>query len=92
MKYEKPVVLKLGARGQLAHGDSINACVDGPSAGAGVTCDTGGTGGDFGSCVSGDAATGFGDCLSGSAVAFYCEAGAGGSDDPTGCTVGPSYA
>jgi len=101
MRYEKPIVMNLNARARPAAGQGPLGCVSGPAAGQWESCGSGGfatwsclTGGSAGptqSCMSGGAATGGGDCLSGTSVSYYCEAGTGGSNDPDGCHVEPSY-
>ncbi len=100
MRYEKPVAMDLKARAR-ASGQGPLGCVSGPAAGywescgngdgAGWGCTAGGSAGGYVSCMPGGAAGGGGDCLSGTVVAYYCEAGALGEDDPNGCQAGPSY-
>lgn len=101
MRYQKPTVMELGNRARRAAGKSPQGCVSGPAAGEYETCGTGASAGwscvsgdrpgSFPGCAPGSAAGGGGDCLSGSSVSYYCEAGAGGDDDPYGCVSGPSY-
>lgn len=104
MRYEKPAILDLNASARRASGNNLFGCVSGGDTGqTSATCGTGGTAyggcsvgsiaGSLDSCAGGISAAG-GDCLSGTTVggAFYCESGAGGGNDPYGCTVGPSFA
>jgi len=104
MKYHKPTVVDLGVHVKRANGQvSPTACVSGAAAGAGYqTCGTGtsaawscvaGDGVAYGypSCVPGSTADTYGDCISGSGVYYYCETGSGGTNDPNGCQVGPSF-
>lgn len=104
MKYVRPVVMSLGERAGAASGDKLLGCVAGDVAAGTQTCAgggsatracfAGGTGTDtYESCTPGSAADAFGDCLSGTVVYeySYCEAGTGGSNDPYGCNVGPSF-
>jgi hypothetical protein len=99
MRYEKPNVIELNARARAA-GQGPLACVDGSAAGgadetcgvgssAGFTCSPGTSGAAGATCYAGSSPSGgFEDCLSGTS-AYYCEAGAGGNDDPFGCRSGP---
>jgi len=79
MRYQKPVVMDLSA-GARARGQGPLSCVGGNGAPNHTTPCTGGL------TVSGS------DCYSGgSAGGYYCEAGASGADDPSGCNNGTSY-
>jgi hypothetical protein len=104
MVYEKPVAVSLSDQARYAKGGSIEGCVSGVNTGlTSATCGTGGTA--YGSCApggtagilascAGGAAAPDGDCLSGTIVNTgygYCEAGPSGSNDPYGCTAGPSF-
>lgn len=103
MKYQKPVAVSLNHQARSVKGDVPLGCVSGGNTGlTSATCGVGGIayggcapGSDPGtlvSCAGGNDAFG-GDCLSGVVVssAFYCESGAGGGNDPYGCTAGPSF-
>jgi len=101
MRYEKPMLMEIGAR--PAAGQGPEACVPGPAAGggnescgegigAGWSCTPGqGVYYGFESCTPGGAADYYADCLSGTLVYFFCEVGTDGGQDPYGCQVGPSF-
>jgi len=100
MRYEKPMLMEIGAR--AAAGQGPEACIPGGNAGsiyetcsegvgAGWSCVPGtGVSSGYGSCVPGDGA-GNADCFSGTAVSYYCGAGTAGDADPLGCREGPSF-
>jgi hypothetical protein len=104
MRYEKPVVLNISTRAQMAAGEDAMGCVTGPVANGWYESCGNGTSANWGcvsgpgpssfarSCISGSTASPNGDCLSGSSVAYYCAAGTGGGTDPYGCNAGPSFA
>ena len=102
MRYEKPVVMEIGARPTAGQGPE--GCVSGPLASPGwQTCGEGTSaqwscvpGVDvyaqgYNSCVPGGAADYYADCLSGTVVYYYCSAGTDGGTDPYGCQAGPSF-
>ena len=102
MRYEKPVVMDIGAR--PATGQGPNACVSGPQADAGYQSCAEGNNAQwscvpgvnvyalgFEACVNGGAADYYTDCLSGTVVWYYCSAGTDGGTDPYGCIAGPAF-
>jgi len=117
MRYEKPIVMDLGRRGQLrglsrpqtatqglprsfvrqapaGSEAATGAETCGTGTGAGWACVPGNSpANSYPSCVGGSDALPDGDCVGGSGVVdwAYCEAGSGGTNDPNGCNVGPSY-
>ena len=99
MRYEKPIVMDLGARERISGGcvsgkdatEAVESC--GTGTGAGWSCQFGEDGfTGYPLCATGSNTGGMGDCLSGTnAPSCYCESGGSGDDDPTGCDFGPSY-
>ena len=98
MRYEKPLVVDLSA-GARARGQGPLSCITGNGAQGANTCMTGNGAKEYcsngnsvtGSCVGGGNVGGT-SCYSGVSPTGYCEVGAGGADDPTGCNAGLSYA
>ena len=76
MRYEKPVVMNLGAR--AASGQDPLACVDGDSPSDGI-------------CNNGTAGTSVGDCVSGGSAPNAVCASGGGPGSSGSCTSGPVF-
>lgn len=103
MRYEKPLVLDIGARPVIGQGPDMcvagpaaipgyQSCVDGTDAYWSCTPGTDVVAYGFDACVNGGAADYMADCLSGTVVWYYCAAGTDGGTDPQGCVAGPLHA
>jgi hypothetical protein len=92
MRYEKPIVMDLGAGARFAGGQGPLSCLSGDTPGGVNVCDVGTNGGTWSNTCEVGPVPGSNpppNCYSGSSPIF-CEAGAGGFGGGDICTVGPS--
>lgn len=97
MRYQKPIVMDLGAAARRAAGQDPLGCYDGSSPGAPSYWCQYGTSvtnpSSYGCTFGPEPGVGDDDCISGSSpTTTYCMVGAGGSNMGDTCTVGPSAA